>query len=58
MQKKADRKLESEFRKMTPEQIEERRIQMIMILQSPYSTQAEKDAAAYTINYIEKHLYQ
>lgn len=58
MQKKADRKLESELRKMTPEQIEAKRIEMLMILQSPYSTQAEKDAAAYTIHYIEKRFYQ
>lgn len=55
MMNKADKALEEELKHMSPKQIEERRIQMIMILQSPFSTQAEKDAASYTIKYIERH---
>lgn len=55
MMNKADQALEEELKHMSSEQIEERRIQMIMILQSPFSTQAEKDAASYTIKYIERH---
>lgn len=47
--------LESKLSGMTKSEIEAKRIEQIMILQSPFSTQAEKDVAEYTIKYIEKY---
>lgn len=51
----ADKVLDEQLRGLTADQIEARRIEYVMMLQSPFSTQAEKDAAAYAIKYIEKH---
>lgn len=47
--------LRNELRAMTPQQIEEKRIAYITILQSPYSTHYEKAVARYVIHYIEEY---
>ena len=50
--------LKNELKKMTPQQIEEKRIAYTIILHSPYSTRQEKATAEYAIRFIEKYCYK
>lgn len=54
-QKEVDELLKQTFSSMTPTQIEQKRIELINILNDPYTPEASKQNAKYAIRYIEKH---
>lgn len=47
--------LRNELSRMTRQEIEEKRIAYLIILQSPYATQSERATAEYVVRYIERH---
>lgn len=49
--------LKSEFQGMTPNQIEQKRMELLDIIQNPYSTKTDKENAKYAIKYIEDNFY-
>lgn len=49
--------IRSELQGKNLKEIEQKRIELLSILQNPYATKAERDCAKYAIRYIEENYY-